>query len=520
MTGIDTLQFGKFLDTITLREYPGQIEQPQGQNGEVAMTITPGFRHDVFVSYVHADDAGPESEGWVSQLVGQLETVLRQRLGGTEPLDVFFDSRSVGANSELSDLLVAARSSALFLAVCSPSYIAREWPLQEMRAFVEEAADPSRLFVIECLPLDVDEKYPPPLDDHVRLQFWQPAGVRRVPIPCSPTTQPEDFRVLVHSLAADMRSRLLSLRVLPSRPTPRRTSRLDHESGRTAGEEPTQRKAILLAQPTDDVEDEWEQVRLFLAQFEDEVAVYPSACYPQGGEMFRAAFERDLSHADLFVQLLGRHAGRVPPDLPVGYTRQQWQSARHSEVEILQWRHPSLDLKAVSDPSHRELLDEPTVAAMGLEGFKRLVLERVREPAPKNGKALAATVFINADSRDLPVAKEIERECVRRALTTILPIGGPSSEENRRDLMDNLTDCDVLLFIYGDTEQAWIRSQLRLFSKVRPRRSTEPKLLAICNGPPPEKPEIGISLPNAHVIDCPEGWNVESIVALLGERVG
>jgi hypothetical protein len=116
----------------------------------------------------------------------------------------------------------------------------------------------------------------------------------------------------------------------------------------------------------------------------------------------------------------------------------------------------------------------------------------------------------------MKIAKEVERECLANALTTILPMAGPSSEANRKDLAENLTDCDVLVFIYGDTTQDWIRSQLRFFSKGKSKRDAEPKLLAICSGPPP-KADIGISFPNAHVINCPDGWNLEPIRTLISE---
>jgi len=112
----------------------------------------------------------------------------------------------------------------------------------------------------------------------------------------------------------------------------------------------------------------------------------------------------------------------------------------------------------------------------------------------KNIKQMLSEMAIDIvpQERREKVAKEIERECLQHAMTTILPMGGPSSEANRKDLTENLTDCDVLLFIYGDTTQDWIRSQLRFFSKIKPKRESDPKLLAICSGPPP-KPDIGIN---------------------------
>jgi hypothetical protein len=74
----------------------------------------------------------------------------------------------------------------------------------------------------------------------------------------------------------------------------------------------------------------------------------------------------------------------------------------------------------------------------------------------------------------------------------------------------------MILFFYGNTSQAWIRGQLKRFSKVRPQRESPPKLVAICSGPPP-KPEIGISFPDAHLIQCPSGWDLDAIRKLIVE---
>jgi hypothetical protein len=167
------------------------------------------------------------------------------------------------------------------------------------------------------------------------------------------------------------------------------------------------------------------------------------------------------------------------------------------------------------------MLTAETVVASGLEAFKGQVLTWARQRRQEIRKtpfnSQSPTVFINADNKDMKIAKEIERECLQRAMTTFLPMTGPSSEANRKDLAENLTDCDVLLFIYGDTSQDWIRSQLRFFGKIKPKRDADPKLLAIWNGPPAPKPDIGVTFPNAHVINCPEGWDMATIRTLLAE---
>ena len=233
------------------------------------------------------------------------------------------------------------------------------------------------------------------------------------------------------------------------------------------------------------------------------------SAYPQGGDTFRASFAADIARAGLFVQLLGKRPGRTPPDLPEGYTKHQLDVARAAGIPIMQWRHPDLDVGTVNNPGYQSILTAETVVASGFEAFKQQILQWAREPEPKPRATRSSTIFINADDKDMPIAKEVERECLQKALTTILPMTSASTEANRKDLEANLTECDLLVFIYGETTQEWIRSQLR-FSQIKAKRESEPRLLAICSGPPP-KGDIGIKLPNARFINCPEGWNLDEI---------
>jgi hypothetical protein len=491
------------------------------------MAIVPGFDYDLFVSYAHADDDVTDGQvGWVTQFVRHLESALRQRLGGADALKIFFDSRATGANYHLPELLLAVRRSALFLAVGSPSYAARSWPHQELESFVQQMPDLSRLFIIECLPLSEGEHYPHPLDDHIRLEFWKASGRRQIPMAISPTSDALEFGTLVHSLASDIKERLLKVRYSAPGQQQSDSGRQDERTRFAApsslsGSQSDKKKTILLAQPTDDVEDEADQVRRYLSQYADEILILPRGGYAQGGEAFMSAVQQDLAQTDLFVQLLGRRIGRISPDLPQGYTRFQLNAAKAAGVEIMQWRHPDFDTSAISDPVYRDILTAETVVASGLEAFKSQTLnwarKRRQEPRKTSLNTRSATVFINADDKDMMIAREIERECLRQAFTTFLPMTASSSEANRKDLAENLTDCDVLLFIYGDTTQDWIRSQLRFFGKVKPKRDADPKLLAICSGPPAQKPDIGVTFPKAHFINCPDGWNMAEIRTLLEE---
>lgn len=487
------------------------------------MAMIPGCEYDLFVSYAHADNLSNEDgEGWVTHFVSRLRAALGMRLGAAKDLAIFCDDNVVMANSRLPDLLTATRKSALFLAVGSPSYVNRDWTRRELAAFVERNADLERLFLVELLPLNSDETYPSPLDDNIHFDFWRTTGLRNIPVPLSIHADHDQFNTQIHTLAADLAKKLLALRLLPNQTrvasavSGTSTAWRGSPSDQPANKAGSRLKTILLAQTTEDVEDELEQLRSFLMQYGDELVVLPQTGYPQGGEDFKWAFQDDLARADLFVQLLGRRMGRTPPDLPQGYTRFQCEQAKASKVPLLQWRRPDLDPESCIDPVYKEILRSETVIASGLEAFKLQLLKEARKRNEPPHRAKSSTVFINADDKDLDVAKEVERECLRNALPAILPMTGASSEAIRKDLAENLIDCDVLVFIYGDTTQDWIRGQLRFFNKVRPKREAPPKLLAICSGPPP-KPEIGISFPDAHLIDCPAGWDMAPIRELILE---
>ena len=480
------------------------------------MAYVSGFEFDLFVSYARADDAEPVGDhgGWVSQLVLNLERALKLRLGGTDKLKVYFDRRSLNSNHQLEELLSAVKKSAIFLAVTSRSYVKRDWTRRELGAFVDKAANLKCLFAAEYLPLDSGEHYPYPLQDHNRLRFWRvDEPFSDTPMPLMPA-QDNLFRVRVHDLAEQMRHQIEDLNTTASTQT---------VIGQVADTVADRRRraekgVVLLAQVTDDLEEERDQIQKYLEQFG--YLVLPEGAYPQGGEPFKEAVARDLSEADLFVQLLGPRSGRHPPDLPEGYVRVQLETARRETVPTLQWRRPDIDLSAIRDDGHRLLLMGETVIGIGLESFKTEVrgqLDKLRSTRSKQ-KQTPALVFINADQSDLAFARTIQNEFSKRNLTTAIPFFDGPATAVHEDLTENIVDCDVMVLLYGDASPLWVRRQLQLFNKLRPQRSAPPRALALYVGPPDGKPtDVGMTLPEMRRIDSPSAWSVELIQNLIEE---
>jgi hypothetical protein len=478
------------------------------------MTFVSGFQYDVFVGYARADDIVDASgRGWVSQFVDSLTCALKQRLGGSNDIQVFFDTRDLSSNQQLTELLEAARHTALFLAIPSRSYAERDWTKQELEAFIAGARDTHRLFAAECLPLD-GSRYPPPLDQHNRMSFYRndPAhGATAI------TLSPSDpiFHHRIHNLAEQMQRQLRKLRADAAKPAKPVKDAVQMPARRES--DPTSAfRRVLLAQVTEDLDGERELVRSYLEQ--SGVPIAPLRIYPQGGTEFRASFQADLEQADLFVQLLSASAGRTPPDLPEGYTRFQHAAVSQKGIGILQWRRPDLDPERVADVQHRELLKGETVMAVGLEAFKAEVVRLAKKPlAPPAKKASSSLVFVNADNNDVDIAKLLESEFIKHQFATTLPTLEGTAEEIRTDLEENLLDCDALVWVYGQTSSIWVRSQYRLFNKLQAKRSHPPRVLALYKGPPPQKPEVGFHLPDVREIDCRAGVELEPVKELIEE---
>ena len=474
------------------------------------MAYATGYEYDIFISYASVDDIGPagDAAGWVSGFVRDLERVLASRLRGQKPT-VYFDRRDLQGNHALEEIIASVRRSALFLSIVSPAYVTRPWTRKELAAFVEDDAGGRRLFAIDYLPLDDGEAYPPPLDDRKRLKFWERTDdVSQIARPLRGRDQLYDK---IHDLAEQIRRQLMAINdAADIRPAIGRAADIvaDDAARRANG-------IVYLAQTTEDLEDERAQVQRHLEQFS--FLVLPSADLPGGGAAFRAAAEADIEQADLYVHLLGPRGGRSPADLPEGYGRAQIEAATAAGKTMLLWRHPELNVEAVTDPRQKALLSDPHVVASGLQQFTEEIRRRLtvrKKPPPATSPH--SLVFINAIKNDHQVAKIVQQEFAARQMSVAIPLFEGSAKDVEDDLTENMRDCDVMIFIYGEAPLTWVRGQMRRFHKIRP--SPPVKVLAVFEGPPDKgQTDIDFVLPQLRHIRFSEGWSVERLRDVISE---
>jgi hypothetical protein len=295
-----------------------------------------------------------------------------------------------------------------------------------------------------------------------------------------------------------------------------------------ANQVPSIGKTVLLAQVTDDLYDERQQVLSYLEDLG--VKVIPEGEYPEGGAKFAAAVKTDIEQADLFVQLLSRVRSTKPDDLRAGeseqaksYAQFQYDAALRRKIPVLQWRHPDINPATVTHWD-RQLLEGPDVRVMGLQEFMkdiRSTIDRLRRPPPAPPPSASGSFyFINADSSDQDIADSLAKVFKSKSKTAFRPMYKGSAREIEQDLEENLIGCNSVVLIYGKASLAWVRAQLRRCNKLtdqREKQGQRPLRPVVLVAPPPPKDDIG-GEGDFDTIYCLDGPADDHVQRLIDEQ--
>lgn len=464
--------------------------------------FVPGFEQDVFISYSHLDDKPLRDGqlGWVRRLKEALEREVGQRLGAPA-FRIWMDPQIAGNVPLTTELVGKLRASATLVIVMSPSYVASEWCRRERNAFLQlarECVRDGRIFVVRCREPDRKD-VPPEFGELLGYPFWTKdaqTGIERCLGALDPPEQ--EYWDQVIRLSAQLAGKLKALKAAGD--------------GRAAEAAPA--VSVFVARSTDDLGDREEELKGYLEQ--QSIAVLPQTWYPTNDpDAFRTAMEADLRRCKVFAQLVSATPGRkVQPGAELRYPVLQHACAAErtdpGPIPILLWRPAERDVREVEDAQHRSLLER--ARACGFEEFKRAVMDEVRRvPAATRREPLSLAAFVDADPRDRGLADQVGNLLQREGIDTILPALEGPPEEIRKDFEQNLIDCDGLLLVYGSSEPLWVRSQLAQIRKVSTQRAKPFAVLALFMGPPPQKGELGLKLPNVVTVDCREGLRPEAL---------
>lgn len=456
---------------------------------------------DLFISYSRADDQGDEESerpGWVTTLSRLLRKEVDKKLGKVGVCDIWMDHRLAAGDVLDQSLDARVRESATMLIVLSPGYLGSSWCKRELDLFLglgpnRQAGSTSRVFVIET---DRVER-PEALEMILGLPFWaaDPDNVEFTnqlgyPYPHADRVDHKPYFNRLNYLAHAVAAELKRLREIADQPEP--------DVPKPGG---TLKATIYLARGTDDVDDQYLEVREYLLQ--QGFQVVPQGDYPQEEARYAEEASKDLAGSLLFVQLLGSLPGRRLAGSTRRHVGVQHELALAARRPILRWRSRTLPPEKVENPEQAARLAEPDVLALELEEFKSIVLGRAEailnpprptQPRPTNGSVLSKLVFINADIPDQALAKELGKELEKLGAWVSLPCS--ENEANPREYVsDKLDDCDGFLLVYGGTKSKWVTSQLRWSRKTLAQRD-KPASLAVVEVPPTPKEPLDMLVPN------------------------
>ena len=102
------------------------------------MAQSPGYDHDIFISYAHNDNYGFGGQpGWVDVFEDWLFNWLNKRRGLTQ-LRIWRDKKRMHGNTVFDDAIQnALDSSAIFIALTSHNYLQSDYCRKELRRFYQ-----------------------------------------------------------------------------------------------------------------------------------------------------------------------------------------------------------------------------------------------------------------------------------------------------------------------------------------------------------------------------------------------
>jgi hypothetical protein len=490
------------------------------------MAYVPGFDHDIFISYAHADNAPVEDEdGWVTKLHSSLLALVPQKIGRAEGFSIWRDLKLSKNDDFVEGIDSAFRRSALMLTILTPSYVASTWCPRELNGFVSQphpefgpkVGDKHRVFKVMPSPHIPAEEHPSSLQGSLGYQFYAINQMKGTEERFRRTTQQDPdqrYWLRLDDLARDIAFMLKRMRSIaqgePPGPKP------DEFSG----------PSVYLAEVTDDLVDQRDELKRTLEQHN--VKVLPETELLHTSPDSIEAARKALSRAQLSVHLLGQFYGRRPPGkdhsfIQIQYLEALAQSERTGKpLPRLSWIKKDFDFSTADERQKAfltSLEDDPgpdgELLKTGMEELKDTILAKVT-PEPVTLLEEDPFFYISCTKDDSERARRI-LACLRseNCQGIISPPEGADENALRKHHRANLRRCDVFMILYGRAPEMWVQDKAMEGWEIAKRRRKKPMKMYVCDWPPPLKSEVGIALNNLERWQSKEELTCEEVKNLL-----
>jgi TIR domain/Domain of unknown function (DUF4062) len=432
-------------------------------------SFTRAYAVDVFISYGHIDNQA----NWVTHFHSVLETRLQELLG-SDRVSVWRDGKLNGVDAFEDVIRQRVGSSALFISVLSPRYVASPSCRNELDWFVEAAKHgtglqvetQSRLIRVVKTKL-LQGTQPPNFSATLGYEFYEPDP-----------QNPELFREFGSQEGMPRFDKFADgLDTL--------AQTVAHTLRRMRQDQPSSKenvKTIFLARTTSDLEPRRASIQSELLGRGHQVV--PAEPLPDTGSQLKVAVEALLSKADISVHLIGRRYGVIPEEEKRSFGEllydlafaQRERKGFHQLVWIPEDLQDPEDSQQAFLAKLRGALDQMAsgkgdVFETSFESFKEGLLDVVsRKPEPPtiSTSVKARAVYLLCDQPDL---RQEQLEKIKAYLRSRgHPVDTPPFEGDPEELRameeELIGDTDAALIYYGTAKDLWVLRKRKNVLKV------------------------------------------------------
>jgi hypothetical protein len=515
------------------------------------MAYVPGFEHDIFISYARENDDRLEGngEGWVTQFTKHLESKVLQLLGARDLLKVWKDDLGGIAGNAILDQTIfsAVKSSAVMVAVVSPGYLERKWCREELDAFCNsnsqdiQVGNKLRLFKVVLIPVELDRQ----IGDLKRVTGYEFSDKEPsdefVPIywPRGLLSNDQRFWIRLSQLADEISECLRLLREKkqdkPSSMGSKSDLGVQHEtargvriqSGGTIG------RTVYLAQATEDLLDEWQELKDELEQ--NQFRVLPANPLPNFRDDLRADVEKMLSESVFSVHIFGKSYGLGLVDDPsrsISHLQYElahrWSMETKSRFPRIGWLKDVPQIAAVKSSQQKEFLEllEKEADTDPPLDLQRGSIERLKETlrafATKSEPTLSepvrkALIYVTGQRDDLESsdAKALIAYLKGRRHDVFWPAS--AADDSKREKQDAMymEQSDGLVILYGQAPADWVQEKAFDARRRSQRRRKQPLTAAVYDAPPPQKEELPFQFEEVPILNGRLGLQVPEVRKFL-----
>lgn len=503
------------------------------------MAFVPGFEHDVFISYAHANNQRliKNDDGFVTKLYEDLTHFLTAELGRREYFSIWLDNEELRPNDDFDTKLnTSFVNSAVLVCVCSQSYVESAWCRRELITFSNHQHPKFALKVgdhgaFRIFRLDVGEvveQHPEVpqffFKDMLGLKFYEELeGGVDIPFRrADPAGDEQRYWKAVRRLAHDIAELLRQMKKLEKEED-------DDDDSITV-------KTVFLAETADDLEDQRAGVKSALEQQSQARAalmgmglrVLPEFPLSLGDPGLADRLRATLRGADMSVHLIGPLPGKTPVGEAHPLVQLQWEVAsevaRERRLPRVAWLCDGLDPAKVKE-QHRAFLQSleeaggdspPEVLRVGTEELRELLVARLFPPPTKGPEPpphdeveeIDRLVYLTYLPEDRDGAVQL-KDALRRERLDVKLFRYEDRDPQMLARIHNasLERSDGVVIFYG-TNALWLDQlveEARGALKARARKNPL-KVVCICDGPPnPKDSPIDVDYDKFVVANCRDG---------------